>query len=227
MCVSAPVSFSLSGLLFLSGAYCMHRAASGGTRLIPLAIVPIAFGVQQFCEVWVWVGLNRSDPSLARIATLAYLSFALLFWPVWVPVSALLTESRRVVRVFLLFITLLGLALGSCLFLPILFNPAWLSVQIVEHSIHYDTNASPVLSSVPGFAWQLTYFAVVAIPLFVSPIWRSFHFGVALVLSAALSRVLFPHAAASMWCFFAAALSLYLSALFFLMPAPVARAAAA
>ncbi len=216
MCISSNVSFGLSGLLALAGAYCVSRALRTDKRLVPLAVLPVVFSVQQFCEGWVWIGVGEANPRLLRVSALVFLFFALLFWPVWIPLSARLMESRARMKTPLAVITLLGAILGGCLFLPLVMDSRWLNVTVVEHSIHYGIDTSPVLRVLPGIVWELAYIAIVAVPLFVSRPWRSVHFGMALVLSAAASRVLFPYAAASVWCFFAAALSLYLSFLFFM-----------
>ena len=84
-----------------------------------------------------------------------------------------------------------------------------------------------MLGALPSVLWQALYLGVVVVPLFVSPVWRYLHFGLAIVVSAAISRLLFPYAAASIWCFFAAALSLYLNGLSFVLPVrvPIARTA--
>jgi hypothetical protein len=43
---------------------------------IPVAGIPLLFGIQQFCEGMVWVGLGRVDADLTRNAAIVYLFFA-------------------------------------------------------------------------------------------------------------------------------------------------------
>lgn len=217
MCVSSEVSFGLSGVLLFTGVYCVIKAHRCDRRLMALATIPLIFSVQQFCEGWVWIGVNRSDPELVKSAALLFLFFALFLWPAWIPLGLLRIEKRASFRVFLVVVIVLGVTMGACLYLPILLHPDWLRIEVVKHSIHYDIDASPVMRVFSNPLWQLVYVAVVAAPLFVSPLRRLFHFGVAIVLSAAVSHVFFRYASSSVWCFFAAALSVYLSTLFFRM----------
>jgi Family of unknown function (DUF6629) len=221
LCISASVSFGLCGLLLVNGALCVAGAVRCDRRLLPLAVIPVVFGIQQFCEGWVWVGVNGANAGLVKVSALAYLFFALFFWLMWVPFSTTLIEPRRRVKAGLWVFMAVGAALGGSLYLPILMRPEWLAVDVVGHSIHYNIDASLVERVLSGLVWQLVYVAVVAVPFMASPIRRLFHFGLAAVLSAAVSMVFFPSTAASVWCFFAAVLSLYLSGLFYRMPARV------
>jgi hypothetical protein len=225
LCVSSEVSFSLSGLLLLAGLYCVNRAVRCDRRLIALAAVPLIFSVQQFCEGWVWIGVGQSSGQLLRVAALLFLFFALFLWPVWIPLSLLTVETRKKLKVFLRVVILAGAIMGLALYLPILMNPDWLTIEVVKHSIHYNMDASPVMRIFSSALWEFVYLAIVVVPLFVSPVRRLFYFGIAIVLSAAVSHVFFRYASSSIWCFFAAALSMYLGILFYKMRAPATPAA--
>ncbi len=218
MCISTQVSFGLSGLLLATGGYCVVKASHGERRLLPLAVIPLIFSIQQFCEGWVWVGINQPNPQLLKCSAIVFLFFALFLWPIWIPFSTIPMERRRNVRTFLWVITVVGGILGAFLFLPILMHPDWLTVDVMQRSVHYDASGLPILNSLPDVVWQLTYLAVTAVPLFVSRVRRVFNFGIAVVLSAAVSHVFFRYAAASIWCFMAAGMSVYLSGLFFKLP---------
>jgi len=226
MCLSPEVSFSLAATLAVGGGFCVRLARRVDPTLLPLAIIPCVFGVQQFCEGVVWVGLERGDPALTRVAALAYLFFALLFWPVWVPYSMLLVERSRRTRWFLRAMTATGLALGLVLYVPVVLAPSWLGVAARHHSLHYDLVSSPIFDAVPGVIWEALYLVVVSTPLLVSSVHKLVHCGVAVVVSAAVTYVFFDHAFASVWCFVAAALSLYLCVLFGASARSVARVAA-
>lgn len=214
MCMSSEASFTLAAVLAISGGYCVHRAARLDRSLLPLAIIPLVFSAQQFCEGWVWTGVARGDPALTQVAAVSYLWFALLFWPVWVPFSMLRVERSRRARWFLRAVTAIGAVLGLGLFVPLLLDPGWLAVQVSRHSIHYSLGRSPIFQIVPGELWQVLYLLVVAAPLFVSSAHKMVHLGVAVILSAAVSYVFFDHALASVWCFLAAVLSIYLCVIF-------------
>jgi hypothetical protein len=220
MCFSAEASFTLAGTLTVAGGYCVRRALCTERRLLPLAIVPLVFGVQQFCEGWVWTGIGRGDPVLTKVAALFYLCFALFFWPFWIPCSMLLVERGSWSRWFLRAATAIGLVVGLGLMVPVIVAPNWLAIAVSRHSIHYNLGESPVFDLMPGIVWQALYLIVVSAPLFVSSMQKIVHCGVAVIVSAAATHVFFDHAFASVWCFLAAALSLYLCVVFQALRAP-------
>ncbi len=80
MCFSAEASFGLSGVLVPAGIYCCVRSVLRHNFLfLPLAVIPIVFGVQQCAEGLVWVGINRSDSDLVEASSLTFLFFAICF----------------------------------------------------------------------------------------------------------------------------------------------------
>jgi hypothetical protein len=218
MCLSPEVSFSLSGALLVTGVYCLDKAIRTDRSWVPMAMVPLAFGAQQFCEGWVWTGLHRGNASLVTVAASAYLFFALCFWPMWIPFSMLLVHRSGPVRMFLWAMTALGIAMGVVLTLPLVLHPTWLHVDVASHSLHYNVDDSPAFQLLPNMVWQVLYFIAVATPLLVSGLRKMVHFGMVLILSAAATHIFQPHTFASVWCCFAAAMSLYLVTLFYQLP---------
>ena len=126
-------------------------------------------------------------------------------------------------RLYLRAMTAVGAVVGLGLVLPVVGDPAWLAIVVSHHSIHYNLSESPTFDLLPGAVWQALYLIVVSTPLFVSSVQKMVHCGVAVIVSAAATYVFFDHAFASVWCFFAAALSLYLCVLFATRQAPVSR----
>ena len=214
MCFSREASFVLAGTLVVAGTYCVRKAARVDRSYLPLAVIPVVFAVQQFCEGWVWTGIARGDPALTRIAALSYLLFALLFWPMWIPYSMLLVERSPRTRLLLRAMTAIGLAIGLGLLVPAVVEPSSMVVQVSRHSLHYNIADAVVFQAFPGELWQALYLLVVSAPLFVSSEHKMLHVGLAVILSAAVTHVFFEHAFASVWCFLAAALSVYLCVLF-------------
>jgi hypothetical protein len=217
-CLSAEVSFSLAGSLTIAGAYCLEKALRSDRSYVPLAIIPIVFGMQQFCEGWVWTGLHRGEPGLVTGAAAGFLFFALCLWPAWIPMSMLLVERRLRVKVLLWVMSSLGIALGAVLLVPLVIDPSWLHVDVDKHSLHYNVDDSPAFRVLPNAVWQAIYFVIVATPLLVSTSRKLVHFGMVLILSAAATHVFLPRAFASAWCCFAAVMSLYLVTLFYRLP---------
>lgn len=109
-------------------------------RLVPLAAIPLIFSAHQFCEGWVWVGINQSEPRILKASALSFLFFALFFWPVWSSLSALAMEPRQHVRALLRLTAGLGAILGGCLYLPLLLDPDRLTIDALHH---YDASARP------------------------------------------------------------------------------------
>ena len=214
MCYSPQVSFSLAGVLALGGGFCVYRALRIDRRLLAVAAIPVAFSIQQFCEGWVWTGIHRGDASLMRGAAIAYLFFALCFWPTWIPYSVLRADHSPRTRWFLRGMSVLGAMIGVGLVMPLLIDPSWLVVDVERHSLHYNLGESPIFRVIPGLLWQALYFIVVSAPLFVSSERKLVNLGLAVILAAAVTHVFFNHTFATVWCFLAASLSLYLCVMF-------------
>jgi len=210
MCFTAAASFGLSAVLLPAGAYCVWSALGKRKALLGLAIIPLVFGAQQFSEGLVWRGLDQGSISLARMAAFAYLYFALAFWPFWGPLCAFLTEMDVRKRRLLACFTLLGFVGGLVLFLTVALNPDVLIVEVRHHSIFYDLDQSPAFHMIPQAYWQLLYVIIVGVPLLIAPS-RGFVFlGIAVVVFALITQIFYWYAFVSVWCFFAALLSLYL-----------------
>lgn len=186
--------------------------------MLPLAIIPAVFGLQQLCEGWVWTGLHWNDPHLVTVAAIAYLFFALCFWPAWIPLTLLFVQRRRGIHALLVVMTCIGVAIGITLLVPLAIKPDWLRVDVAHHSLHYNVSSSPAFRVLPNGLWQALYFLVVATPLLVSGSRKLVHFGMALILSAAATHILLADTFASAWCCFAAAMSLYVVTIFWRLP---------
>jgi hypothetical protein len=210
LCFSAAASFGLGAALLPAGIYCSWVAIPKRWALLPLAVIPLGFGVQQCSEGFVWLGLSSSNDTVVHLSSRLFLFFALAFWPLWVPFSAWCMEPRRWARRYLSVITALGLLIGAALYFPVLMHPEWVSASRVQHSIQYSISGSPTWDAFPWAIVQVAYLAVVAIPLFVSTVRGFTVFGSIVVASALISFLFYHYAFASVWCFFAAIVSTYL-----------------
>lgn len=93
MCFSAAGSFALSGVLAGVGAASVSRNTS--RRHVMFAAIPLVFAAQQAAEGVVWLTIEGSaHPVLHRLAVIAFLGFALIVWPIWLPSSLQLIERR-------------------------------------------------------------------------------------------------------------------------------------
>ena len=83
---------------------CSRGESSQGRRELPLALVPLLFGIQQLTEGIVWVSLSNDLPLVQSWATYIYSMFSHVVWPIVVPLAILLVEPRiwrrRAITVF-------------------------------------------------------------------------------------------------------------------------------
>jgi hypothetical protein len=217
MCFSADASAGAAAALLPVGGYCLATAWRKNRAYLPLAAVPLLFGLQQLCEARVWDALDRGDPGMARGPSLMFLFFALALWPVWVPLAVVAIEPPGRTRFALSALAACGFAIGLVYSMPVVANDG-LSPAVVGHSIRYDFSAVPATRSDWWWVWPALYLAAVCLPPLVS---RNRHLrplGGALILAAAVTYALFAGGFASVWCFFATVLSLYLALILHQLP---------
>jgi len=200
MCFSATASFVTSGALVASGV-AIARIPKPKSA-IPLSIFPFIFATHQFIEGLLW--LNHRGflaDNYKSVAVYAFLLIAFVLWPIFVPFSAYVLESGRIRRVIILLCQFTGMSVGLTNLVIIIRGPV--NASVVGQSFAYAIKTPDIL-----FA---PYLISVIIPFLVSSNKRLVILGVAL---AALyvtawfiaSTATFP----SVWCFYAAILSLFL-----------------
>ncbi|MFA6903281.1 MAG: DUF6629 family protein [Gallionellaceae bacterium] len=218
MCISAAVSFSAAVVLLGTGAYAVQQARRLPSAYLMWALIPVLFGIQQAFEGGVWQLLVAGNASAAQPFALGYHFFSDFLWPWWLPLSSYLVESSQFSqrgnlrkRVFL-GLALFGAFNGTLAYMAMLLHPEWLSVTMNEYSISYDFSA-PYRINIPiplTIMTMITYGVVILVPLLFSSHRLIRIFGVLIALSMAVSSLAYNEAFVSVWCFFAAALSLYL-----------------
>lgn len=216
MCFSAKASFIATGLLVPLGAAAIEIAwAKGQRRMVPLAMVPLVFGVQQACEGVLWLGLEAQplasigEPPAGMVwASLAFLFFSYAFWPLWMPMAAvwLLPRSRLVQWPLVRALPLLGLLPGVLLWLPLLTHTSQALPHQSGRSLVY---ALPpwVAHLLPPFLGPALYAALIVIPLLLVPSARVRGFALTLLGAFALTEWSSSEALTSVWCYASALLS--------------------
>lgn len=208
MCFSTTASFSAAALLVPAGIYCARKAAGLTRPYWALGLLPLLFGVQQALEGVVWLALDMQDPQLTRVAALGFMAFSHLFWLFWIPVASYALEPRGTRKTVFLVLAVVGAIYGASMYLPVVVNAHWLTVTLVERSISYE--AVLIYDGVlPRLVVRALYAVIVLGALLFSSDRHVRTFGVLIAISVAVATAFFGYAFISVWCYFAAALSLY------------------
>ena len=196
MCFSAAASFAAGGALSVAGGLTILKVAK--KTELPFASIPLLFGIQQAIEGAVWVSFGSSVVN--TVATYAYSMFSHVLWPVFVPISVLLIETEPARKKILSLFSLLGLAVGGYLLYFIIVDPV--TAHIVNNSIAYH---SPHFYTLPT---MFLYLVATCGSCLVSSKRIINIFGVVLFISFAIAAWFYTDTFFSVWCFFAAVLSL-------------------
>lgn len=195
MCFSATASFVAGGSLSAIGGVTIKRVESRSE--IPFALIPLIFGIQQIIEGIVWISLG--NPVVNIVAAYAFFFISHIFWPIWMPIAALLIEPDRTRKIFQKAIFALGLAVGVY-FLYFMMNQP-IQATIINQSISYtDAYQAHVLLTT-------TYVIATCLPCIISSHRYVAILGVATTVAMFASQYFYQVTFASVWCFFAAALS--------------------
>jgi len=209
MCFSATASFTTAAVLLPVAAYTIRSALKADRRYLGFAVFPLFFGIQQALEGGLWIKIAQSDPAQSHLLALGFLFFAYLVWPFLVPFATFLIEPRGKRRMAFLALGALGLLLGLSLFVPLIFNPDWVPLRIVNHSIDY--NSRLIWEGiVPYSLIRVVYAGIVCLPLLLSSDKHIKIFGVIITLSVIAGFAFAHYAFTSVWCFMAAIVSAYL-----------------
>lgn len=210
MCLSEPMSFAASGLLLAGGAYACSRAWTTNRKYLPVAMMPIFAGLQQFAEGYVWSGMTADNSFLTLVSALVFIFFTWFMWPFWIPLSVYVLEppeSRRK-HLFLLF-SLIGLAFGLILYIPHLLNPDWISVAINRNSLAYE--GTMLLDFImPRTATNSLYLTLIILPPLLSRYLHIRYFSLSLIAVVVVDIVFLRYAYISFFCLLAGLATLHL-----------------
>lgn len=217
MCFSATVSYSAAAVLATTGVYAVQQARRlQNPYWILWALVPLFFGLQQTFEGRVWQALAAGNANATVPFALGFHFFSHFLWLWWLPLCSYLVEPGQANQIgklrqrVMIGCALFGAFAGTLVYTVMFLHPEWMSVAVRGHSIIYDFSApyrSPIdLPITPMMLYGLT----ILLPLFCSSHRLIRIFGVLVVLSMALAGGAYNAAFVSVWCFFAALLSLYI-----------------
>lgn len=196
MCFSAPVSFTAAAVLAIVGIATLRLVKSKSQLL--LAAIPFLFAIQQAAEGVLWLHLpDRITTPIGQAALYVFLFFAVFFWPVWIPLSAFVAEKIQWRKYTLGVLLLAGITWA--LYYYIYAAHLDVSAQIVNNHIQF-------VADFPSNKWY--YAALILATCFVSSFPKMWLFGTLTVLSLIATQLYFEPTFGSVWCFFAAIISL-------------------
>jgi hypothetical protein len=192
MCFSAPASYIASGGLAIVGVDSLRRA---NKKQKMFAAIPVLFAIQQFFEGYQWTSLVSG--SMSDMSAYVFIFFALLFWPIYLPITVFVLDEKR--RNVLRWMIIFGIILVAYFLNFVFISP--LEARIVSNSIQYNTdNLFGIFSTIP-------YLIIVCGSFLLSSKDPLRWFGVALLTSAVGSEILYLNTFTSVWCYFSALLS--------------------
>jgi hypothetical protein len=163
-----------------------------------LALIPLLFAVQQFSEGILWLTLQtgNTQTTLTYLADSLFKIFAFLVWPIWIPLSLFALEKSGWRKNVLFLFLCAGILLAFFHLVHFLTHDP-MTTRIVNNSIQYRQNEGP--------AWL--YASIVLIPCFLSRVKYVWLFGLLGVISWAAAQIFYQATFTSVWCFFAALIS--------------------
>lgn len=199
MCFSAEASFTAALVLGVTGIATLKNSSSSSQYF--LAAIPFLFAIQQLSEGMIWLHFNQNIGSNALFINTQrfFLTFAFLIWPIWIPLSLVMVEQITWRRLLLSIILIGGVALS-------LLNLSYglhqdISVKVMNHSLQY-------VGKVPSQAF--IYPLIVLLPCFISSLKNLWIFGLLVGLGYIIVDYFYTTTFVSVWCFFAAIVSLFI-----------------
>ena len=200
MCFSAGASFAGGIIISAVGVASVRKVRKPTQRLF--AVIPLFFGFQQFAEGVLWVTLRAGGHEwLQNAATHIFLITAMVIWPVMIPLSMWFMEEAKKRKKILAGLIAIGGILS--LFYAFCFISYNVTPQISGFHIRYVDDFPRTLVTIASFFYPVSTVA----PLFVSSVRRMWLFGIVITVSYLVTGIFFAQYLTSVWCFFAALIS--------------------
>ena len=199
MCFSATANFVGSGALAAIGVVTLTKVKH--KRELLFAALPTLFGIHQFIEGFVWLGLDGIlSPAVAHDMGAAYMLYAQGLLPFLLPLSVLLFEpdakSRKRMRPFL------ALGVATALYILWALTAYPLQLYVKGNSIVY------INAATNNTAVAVLYVIATCGSLFFSKVRAMIIFGAANLAILLVVMEVKRYAFTSLWCAYAAIASL-------------------
>jgi len=203
MCFAPEADAIVGGIIVAVGVDSLRHVVS--PKQIPLAALPVLFGLHQLTEAFVWWGLQgHVSESIERVAVWIWLLFAFVALPVLLPIAADLVEQSHVRRMVIAAFAGIGLVVAVALAVAIFRGP--INAQIRGHCISYQVDALR-----DGGQWTVLY-VIAACGALLASSHRALALlgGVNLVVTPLLMWLTIS-GFVSLWCFWAAIASVVIA----------------
>jgi hypothetical protein len=204
MCFAPEADAVVGGIILAVGVDALRHV--GSPKQIPLAALPLLFGLHQVTEAFVWWGLQgHVSESVERVAVWIWLLFAFVVLPVLLPIAVDLVESSRVRRRVIGACAGIGLVVAVALGIGI-FGGA-VNAHIRGHCISYNVDALR-----NGGQWTVLYVIAACGALLASSHRALAALGGMNLVVTPLLMWLTVSGFVSLWCFWAAIASIVIAA---------------
>lgn len=197
MCFSATASFAAGVSLSAIGVITIKSAERRSE--LPFATIPLLFGIQQTVEGVIWLTFRHDAPAVRPAATYIYSLFSHVLWPIYVPLSLYFLEATPWRKKTMAAFQVIGTAVGLYLLFFLIVRP--IVAEVIDRHIVY---VSPHFYLGPVI---VAYVAATCFSEFFSSHAFVRLFGVLALLSFIATYLFYTRALVSVWCFFAALLS--------------------
>lgn len=197
MCFSATASFVAGTTLSIIGVATITKVKQRSE--LPFALIPLLFGIQQLLEGVIWLTFRHGAPLLKQTMTYLYSLFSHVLWPIYVPFAFRALETTPWRRAAMLWFQAAGLAVGLYLLYVIVTRPV--IAQVVGQHIVYDSPHFFIVPVIVLYVASTCFTGTVSSHSFVRL------FGGLALLSFIATYFFAASALVSVWCFFAAVLS--------------------
>ncbi|MGZ3691757.1 MAG: DUF6629 family protein [Pseudobdellovibrio sp.] len=205
MCFSPTASFGSAAVLTALGFGASKLNETQSQKMF--VAIPFFFGVQQAAEGFVWLTMTDNTTKLHQAAVFIFLFFAMAIWPSWVSWSVYRAENEPARKKVLGILALIGTLVSLATTWMLLSVPP--RAYISGHSLTYSTNNLHLF--IPANLEFLAYISATLVPFFISSIRYVRNTGWLILGGLFLSFYINREATTSVWCFFAALASLYIT----------------
>jgi hypothetical protein len=166
------------------------------------ASIPFLFGIQQFCEGILWITLKAGKfAELQNVTEHIFLTFALVIWPLFLPLAVRLMEHAPARKAILTRLTIMGFVTSLFYAYCLIFYKV--TPEIQGFHIQYNDQFP---GNIVHYAF-IFYLGLTVLPSFVSTVKWMWVFGILIAVSGIVTGIFYSGYLTSVWCFFAAGLS--------------------